>query len=108
MCVCVREIGCVCVRVCVCEKERDRVCVCERVRDTVCVCVLGRERLCVCVCVCVCLCVCVCVHVCMQSWVTLSLKLMYYYLSQTAQLAQQTVSFQFRFKVRDRKSLPII
>ena len=41
----VRECVCVCVSVCVCERERERVCVCV----TLCVCVCERERECVCV-----------------------------------------------------------
>ncbi len=55
----------VCVRACVCVKERDCVSACENACVCVCVCVRKRERERVCVCgwcVCVCgVCVCVCV-----------------------------------------------
>ncbi len=44
---------CVCVNVCVCERESVRLCVCERESVCVIVCVCVRERVSDCVCVCV-------------------------------------------------------
>ena len=41
---CVRACKRACVRVCVCDRERERVCVCVCERVRACVCVRERER----------------------------------------------------------------
>ena len=51
-------LWCVCVRACMCVRERVCVCVC------VCMCMCVRVCVCVCACVCACVRVCVCVCVC--------------------------------------------